>query len=111
MPLSGTIRPVNQYGEPSKGKLFGLFAEGRYWLTRALRWEVERPIQPEPELHSDSSWLDRLKQLTHYPPATEAEIVKLPDDTAYAWEKLSGEVHPPPWSSVNTCTSSKEVTR
>jgi hypothetical protein len=96
--------PVNQYGEPSKGKLFGLFARGRYWITRTLRWEIKRPKKVEPEINPGSSWLDRLKQLTQVRQAPEAEIAALPDDTAYAWEKLNGEVHPPPWSSVNNCT-------
>ncbi|WP_245000337.1 replication endonuclease [Marinobacter daepoensis] len=97
--------PVNQYGEPAKGKLFGLFAQGRYLITRTLRWEVKRPKKAEPEVNPGSSWPDRLKQLTQVREPTEAEIAALPDDTAYAWEKLSGEVHPPPWSSVNNCTS------
>lgn len=97
--------PVNQYGEPAKGKLFGLFAQGRYWITRTLRWEIKRPKKAEPEIHPGSSWLDRLKQLTQIREPTEAEITALPDDTAYAWEKLNGEVHPPPWSSVNNYTS------
>lgn len=30
-------KPVNQYGEPAKGKLFGLFAQGRYLITQPLR--------------------------------------------------------------------------
>ncbi|WP_417532238.1 replication endonuclease [Marinobacter lipolyticus] len=96
--------PVNQYGEPAKGKLFGLFAQGRYWITRTLRWEIKRPEKAEPEINPGSSWLDRLKQLTQVRKPTEAQVAALPDDTAYAWEKLSGEVHPPPWSSVNNCT-------
>jgi hypothetical protein len=31
------------------------------------------------------------------------------DDTAYTWEKLSAgiQIHPPPWSSVNNCTTVK----
>lgn len=100
--------PVNQYGEPAKGKLFGLFAQGRYLITRTLRWEVKRPKKAGPEINPGSSWLDRLKQLTQVSTPTEAEIAALPDDTAYTWEKLSSEVHPPPWSSVNNCT--QEVT-
>ena len=71
---------------------------------RALRWEIKRPKKTEPEIISDSSWLVRLKQLTQVREPTEAEIAALPDDTAYAWKKLSGEVHPPPWSSANNCT-------
>jgi len=98
--------PVNQYGEPAKGKLFGLFAQGRYWTKRTLRWEIKRPKKAEHEIIPGSSWLDRLKQLTQVREPTEAGIDALPDDTAYAWEKLSGEVHPPPWSSVNNCTQS-----
>ncbi|MAO13477.1 hypothetical protein [Marinobacter sp.] len=97
--------PVNQYGEPAKGKLFGLFAQGRYWITRTLRWEIKRPKKAEPLINPGSSWRDRLKQLTQVREPTEAEIAALPDDTAYAWERLSGEVHPPPWSSVNNCTA------
>ncbi|MBL3556873.1 MULTISPECIES: replication endonuclease [Marinobacter] len=96
--------PVNQYGEPAKGKLFGIYAQGQYWITRALRWEIKRPKKAEPKVSSDRSWLERLKQLTQFREATEAEIAALPDDTAYTWEKLSAEVHPPPWSSVNNCT-------
>ena len=71
-----------------------------------MRWEIKRPKKAEPEINYGSSWLDRLKQLTQAQEATAAEIAALPDDTAYAWEKLSGEVHPPPWSSVNNCTRS-----
>ena len=97
--------PVQQYGEPAIGKLLGLFAQGRYLITRALRWETKRPKNAEPKINSGLSWLDRLKQLTQVGEPTEAEIAALPDDTAYAWEKLSGEVHPPPWSSVNNCTT------
>ena len=100
--------PVNQYGEPSKGKLFGLFADGRYWLTRALRWEVKRPKRPEPDLHADSSWLNRLKQLTQVRPVTEEENAALPDETAYAWERLSGEVHPP-LGVLSNCTKAGKV--
>ncbi|WP_273427145.1 replication endonuclease [Marinobacter sp.] len=98
--------PVNQYGEPSKGKLFGLLARGRYWITRVFRWEVKRPQQAK-TLNSivDGSWLDRLKRLTQVPTASQADIDALPDDTAYTWEKLNSEIHPPPWSSVNNCTS------
>lgn len=33
-----------------------------------------------------------------------AEIAALPDDTAYAGEKMSGKAHLSPWSSVNNCT-------
>ena len=101
--------PVNRYGEPAKGKLFGLFAHGRYWATRIFRWEIKRPKKAEPEINPGSSWLDRLKQLTQVREATEAEIAALPDDIAYAWEKLSGEVHPPPWSSVNNCTAVSSI--
>ncbi len=97
--------PVNQYGEPAKGKLFGLLAQGRYWITRTLRWEIKRPKKAEPLINPGSPWRDRLKQLTQVREPTEAEIAALPDDTAYAWERLSGEVHPPPWSSVNNCTA------
>lgn len=101
--------PINQYGEPSKGKLFGLFAQGRYWLTRAFRWEIKRPKKAEQRALSDDSWLDRLKHLTQVRDVTEAEIAALPDDTAYAWEKLNGEVHLPPWSSVNNCTADQRI--
>jgi len=96
--------PVNQYGEPSKGKLFGLYACGRYWITRVFRWEVKRPQQAK-ALGSDAndSWLERLKRLSQVREATKAEIDAFPDDTAYAWEKLHSEIHPPPWSSVNNC--------
>lgn len=97
--------PVNKYGEPSNGKLFGLFAEGRYWLTRAIRWEVKRPKQPEPKLHSNGSWLNRLQQLTKIRKIIEAEIGALPADTAYTREKLNGDVLPPRWSFVNNCTT------
>ncbi len=73
-------------------------------MTRAFRWEIKRPNKAARKSVSDDQWLDRLKQLTQVGEATEAEIAALPDDTAYAWEKLNGEVHPPPWSSVNNCT-------
>jgi len=97
--------PVNQYGEPSKGKLFGLYANEQYWLTRLFRWEVQRPTHTR-ELHDPSSiaWLERLSHLTQIRAVTQAEIDALPADTAYAWEKLNSEMHPPPWSSVNNCT-------
>ncbi|MBW4933231.1 replication endonuclease [Marinobacter sp. F4206] len=97
--------PVNQYGEPAKGKLFGIYARGQYWITRALRWEIKRPKKAEPQIGSDGSWLDRLKKLTQLREATQAEIDALPDDTAFNWEKQNAEVHPPPWSSVNNYTS------
>lgn len=98
--------PVNQYGEPSKGKLFGLYARGQYWLTRFFRWEVQRPTYTR-ELHdpSSSAWLERLSRLTQIREASQAEIDALPADTAYAWEKLNSQIHPPPWSSVNNCTA------
>ncbi|MBN7769034.1 hypothetical protein KUV44_01065 [Marinobacter daepoensis] len=96
--------PVNQYGEPAKGKLFGPFDQGRYGIARTLRWEIKRLKKAEPEINPGSSWLDRLKQLTQVRIPSEAEIAALPDDPAYVWEKLSGEAHPPPWSSVNNCT-------
>ncbi len=97
--------PVNQYGEPSKGKLFGLHAHGRYWLTRFFRWEVQRPNRTR-ELHdaSNNVWLERLSRLTRIREVTQAEIDTLPADTAYTWEKLNSQIHPPPWSSVNNYT-------
>ncbi|MGK0525192.1 MAG: hypothetical protein ACI92N_002838 [Pseudomonadales bacterium] len=102
--------PVNQYGEPSKGKLFGLYARGRYWITRALRWEVKRPQRTkELACTSNGSWLERVNRLTQVREVTQAEIDTLPDDTAYAWEKLNSENFPPPWSSVNNCTQSEFV--
>lgn len=103
--------PVNQYGEPSKGKLFGLYASGRYWITRVFRWEVKRPQQAK-TLASDTndSWLERLRRLSQVREATKAEIDALPDDIAYAWEKLHSETHPPPWSSVNNCTQPELIT-
>ena len=39
--------PENQYGEPAKGKLFGIYARGKYWITRALRREIKRPKKAE----------------------------------------------------------------
>jgi hypothetical protein len=70
-----------------------------------LRWQIKRPKKTEPELNPGSSSVDRINQLTQIREPAEAEIAALPDDTACAWEKLSGEVHPPPWSSVNNCTA------
>ncbi|WP_168215600.1 replication endonuclease [Marinobacter confluentis] len=104
--------PVNQYGEPSKGKLFGLCSGGRYVLTRYFRWEVKRPNRAR-DLHdqSNTAWLERLAQLTQIREVTQAEIDALPADTAYAWEKLNNEVHPPPWSSVNNCTEDHKTNR
>jgi len=97
--------PVNQYGESSKGKLFGLYAQGRYWITRALRWEVKRPQRTkELTCTSKDSWLERVNRLTQVREVTQVKIDALPDDTAYAWEKLNCESSPPPWSSVNNCT-------
>ena len=87
--------PVNQYGEPSKGKLFGLFAQGRYWLTRGLRWEVKRSKTENSSRASGVDWLNSLARLTSVREANEAEIRALPDDTAYTWEKLNAEVCPP----------------
>lgn len=101
--------PVNQYGELARGKLFGIYAQGQYWITRALRWEIKRPKKVEPKVNADRSWLERLKQLTQFREATAAEIATLPDDTAYTWEKLSAEVLPPPWCSVNNCTRSQHL--
>ena len=90
--LDGT---VNQHGEPAKGKPFGMLAHDWYWITRTLRWEIKRPKKAESEINPGSSWLDRLKQLTQVREPTETEIAALPDDVAYEWEKLSGEVQAP----------------
>ncbi len=104
--------PVNQYGEPSKGKLFGLYAQGRYWLTRCFRWEVKRPDEPTSITeNTKESWLDRLSRLAQVRAVTRTEIDALPADTAYTWEKLNSEAHPPPWSSVNNCTANLLGTR
>ncbi|WP_166263869.1 hypothetical protein [Marinobacter caseinilyticus] len=84
--------PVNQYGEPSKGKLFGLFAQGRYWLTRVFRWEVKRPKKENSSVTTGVEWLNNLARLTNVREATEAEIAALPDDTAYTWEKRNAEI-------------------
>lgn len=42
--LSGAVidEALNKYGEESKGKLFGLVADGEYILTRFYRWTVQR---------------------------------------------------------------------
>jgi hypothetical protein len=53
---------------------------------------------------SNDAWLERLSRLTQIREVTQAEIDALPADTAYTWEKLNSEIHPPPWSSVNNCT-------
>jgi len=69
-----------------------------------LGWEIKRPKKAERELNPGSSSVDRINQLTQIRKLAETEIAALPDDIAYAWEKLSGEVHSPPWGSVNNCT-------
>ena len=86
---------VNQYGEPSKGKLFGLLAQGRYWLARTLRWDVKRSKNENSSQASGVDWLNSLARLTNVREATEAEIAALPDHTAYIWEKLNAAVCPP----------------
>lgn len=86
--------PLNQYGEPASGKLFGLSAQGRYWLTRPYRWEVTRRKEVAPQTISKDTWLDRLNQLTQIRFVTETEIAALPEDTAYTWEKMCGDVRP-----------------
>ena len=39
--------PITRYGYISKGKIFGLSCQDKYYLTRLWRWEV-KPKEPEP---------------------------------------------------------------
>lgn len=83
--------PVNQYGENSAGKLFGLFAQGRYWITRFYHWEIQEPIRkklPVPK-YTEEDWKANLQRLMDYQEPTEQEFSDLPADTAFAWERMT----------------------
>lgn len=132
--------PLNRYGDPAAGQLFGVRVGDVYHVTRMHRWEFRRAELPPivaPLHETDPEDWEYLRHVTAWGPPGRRDAVPVdlsdrlararsgmdvppPGGLAFKWDNRigraadgiqAGGAAARPWSSVNNCTRHGECQR